>query len=85
MQCSSVESFPTWRKYLIVPQTVTSRFSKIFARRETVQQNSRRLVKVTVLLAYPTSTGPMTDDGGFHVWPQLAAAPGSGGDELLAE
>ena len=66
-----------------MPQTVISRFSKIFARRETVQQNSRRLVKVTVLLACPTSTGPMADDDEFYVWPQLAVAPGSGGDDLL--
>ena len=68
-----------------MPQTVISRFSSIFARRETDQQNSRRLKKNTVLLDYPTSTGPMADDDEFYVWPKLAATAGSGGDELLVE
>ena len=79
------EVVPRLQKFLIVPQAIISRFSNIFARLETVQQNSRRLIKLTVLLAYPTSTEPMADDNEFHVWPELAAATGSGGDELFVE
>ena len=49
------------------------------------QQNSPRLVEVTLFLVYPTSTGPMAGDDEFYVWPKSAVAPGSGGDELSVE